>query len=60
MSFYGEPPYAHEDMCLECVEKKEKKMAKRIAIKLKIKNFTKDNWRFWIMVTIGILGLIGL
>ncbi len=60
MSFYGEPPYDDEEMCLECVEKTERKMAKRIAIKLKIKNFTKDNWRFWIMVIIGILGLIGL
>jgi len=37
MSFYGEPPYDHEDMCLECVEKKEKSEAIKTARKLKTK-----------------------
>jgi len=57
MSAYGEePPF--EDMCVECVEKKEAKEAKRNSIKLTIKNFAKDHWKFWIMLTIAIIGLI--
>lgn len=59
MSFFGEPP-EHEDMCLECVEKKENKIAKRNVLKLKIKFFLKNNWKFFITITIAILGLIGI
>jgi len=58
MSFYGEIPENFEDMCVECVEKKEKKESKRKARKLRIKNFTKDHWKFWITVTISIVALI--
>jgi hypothetical protein len=58
MSFFG-APQEHEDMCLECVEKKEKTIAERTAIKLKIKIFVKDHWYHLIALTIGILSLIG-
>lgn len=58
MSFYGEPPN-DEKMCLECAEKKEKKNDTTNAMKLKIKNFAKDHWQYWITLTIAILGLIG-
>ena len=58
MSFYGEVPYDFEDMCLECVEKKEARVAKMNARKLKIKNFAKDHWKFWITITVAIIGLI--
>ena len=57
MSFYGEPPDI-EKMCLECVEKKEKKVAKKNARNLTIKNFFKKRWTFLIMATIGIIGII--
>jgi hypothetical protein len=57
MSYYGEPPHVKE-MCLECVEKKEKEVAKRNAMKLKIKNFAKDHWKFWITVSISIVAII--
>lgn len=61
MSFYGEAPHDYEEMCLECVEKKEKKEAKKSAIKLTIKNFAKDHWKFWITATISIIAiLVGL
>jgi len=57
MSFYGdEPPF--EDMCLECLEKKEAREAKRNAIKLTIKNFAKDHWKFWITISISIVAII--
>ncbi len=59
MSFYGEPPYNDEKMCLECVEKKEKNVAKQNAMKLKIKNFVKDRWQFLFFATLGILALLG-
>ena len=58
MSFYGEPPYDHEDMCLECVEKKETRDAKTAAIKSTIKNFVKDHWKFWISTGLIITGLV--
>jgi len=58
MSFYGEPPYDHEAMCLECVEKKEAREVKRNAIKLTIKNFAKDHWKFWIGTGLIITGLV--
>jgi len=57
MSAYGhEPPF--EDMCLECVEKKEARQAKRGHIKLTIKNFTKNHWKFWITISISIVAII--
>ena len=57
MSGYGdEPPF--EFMCLECVEKKEAREAKRNAIKLTIKNFAKDHWKFWIMLVVGIIAIV--
>jgi len=60
MSFYGEPPYDDEDMCLECVERKEREVAERTAQKLKIVNFLKNNWKFWIATAIAILaGITG-
>ena len=58
MSVYGEVPNDFEDMCLECVEKKEVRDSKIAATKLKIKNFAKDHWKFWITLTIAIIGLI--
>ena len=58
MSVYGEVPNDFEDMCLECVEKKEVRDAKIAARTLKIKNFAKDHWKFWITLTIAIIGLI--
>jgi len=58
MSFYGEPPENFEDMCLECVEKKEVIVAKRNAMKLTIKNFAKDHWKFWISTGLVIIGLV--
>lgn len=61
MSFYGTYPEDYEDMCVECVEKKEKRVAKQNARKLKIKNFFKKNWKFWIGTTISIIAiLVGL
>ena len=57
MSFFGEPPEI-EEMCLECVEKKEKKESKRNARKLKIKNFAKDHWKFWIGTSLTIIAII--
>jgi len=57
MSFYGEPPYI-EDMCLECVEKKETSEAKKNATKLTIKNFAKDHWKFWITISISIIAIV--
>ncbi len=58
MSCYGEKPEDFEDMCLECVEKKEAREAKRNAIKLTIKNFAKDHWKFWITISISIVAII--
>jgi len=58
MSAYGDEPKDFEKMCLECVEKKEKKVAKRNAMKLAIKNFFKKRWTFLVLVGIGILSLI--
>ena len=58
MSFYGESPENFEDMCVECVMKKEEKESKRKARKLRIKNFVKDHWNVWLIATIGILSLI--
>lgn len=58
MSFYGEYPTDYEDMCVECVEKKEKKVAKQNTMKLKIKNFIKDHWKFWITISLTIIGMI--
>jgi len=56
MSAYGdEPPF--EDMCLECVEKREAREAKRNAIKLTIKKFIIKNWKFLIGTTIAIIGI---
>ena len=53
MSAYGdEPPL--EEMCLECVQKKEARDAK----KLKIKNFMKDHWKYWITISLTITGII--
>ena len=57
MSAYGEGP-TFEDMCLECVEKKEARETKRNAIKLTIKNFLKDHWKFWITISISIVAII--
>ncbi|MBS3923512.1 MAG: hypothetical protein KGZ37_10260 [Nitrosarchaeum sp.] len=57
MSFYGEPPNV-EKMCLECVEEKEEKTTKRNEMKLKIKNFSKEHWKFWIATIISILAII--
>ena len=54
MSFYGTVPYDYEDMCVECVQKKEARDAK----KLKIKNFMKKHWKFWISISIPIVGII--
>jgi len=57
MSAYGEePPF--EDMCVECVEKKEARDTKIIAIKSTIKNFAKDHWKFWISTGLVITGLV--
>ena len=57
MSSYGdELPF--EDMCLECVEKKEARVTKMNARKLKIKNFAKDHWKFWISTGLIITGLV--
>lgn len=58
MSFYGESPEDFEDMCVECVEKKEVREAKRNTIKLTIKNFAKDHWKFWITISISIVSII--
>ena len=55
------PQYNGKDMCSDCIEKKELRRIRREAIKLKIKNFTKDNWKFLISTTIAIIfGIIGI
>ena len=58
MSFYGEYPEDFEDMCVECVEKKEVREAKRNAIKLKTKIFLMKNWKYWISTGLIIVGLV--
>jgi len=58
MSFYGKPPYDDEEMCLECVEEKEARDAKRNARKSTIKNFAKDHWKFWISISISIIAVV--
>jgi len=57
MSYYGYES-SFEDMCLECVEKKEARVAKIIAVKSTIKNFAKDHWKFWISTGLVIIGLV--
>ena len=57
MSAYGEGP-TFEIMCVECLEKKEAREAKRNAIKLTIKNFMKNHWKFWITISISIVAII--
>jgi len=54
MSAYGFGP-TFEEMCLECVEKKETKEAKRKANKLKIKKFILKNWKFWIGIAVALI-----
>ncbi len=55
------PPTFSELICLECHTKKVAKVKKIRKIKLTIKNFAKDHWKFWITITISIvLGIIGL
>jgi len=50
-----------KDMCADCIEKKELKKRQREAIKLRIKNFTKDHWKFLISTSIAIVfGIIGI
>ena len=57
MSAYGhEPPF--EDMCVECVEKREIRDAKKNAIKSTIKNFLMNNWKYWISTGLIITGLV--
>ena len=57
-NYNEEPPTFSELMCLECHTKKVEKVKKNRKIKLTVKNFAKDHWKFWIMVTMGIVGLI--
>lgn len=57
MSAYGIGP-SFENMCLECVEKREARDAKIIAIKSTIKNFAKGHWKFWITISISIIAII--
>ena len=54
MSVYGESPENFENMCLECVQKKEARAVRN----LRIKNFIIKHWKFWITITVGIIGLI--
>jgi len=51
-------PLSAELMCLECHEKKVERERKIRKIKLKIKNFVKDHWKFWVTIIIAIIGLI--
>ena len=55
------PRYNGKDMCLDCISKELAKEEHRDFIKLKIKNFAKDHWKFWISTVIAItLGVIAL
>ena len=53
-----EPPSSSELMCLECHEKKVARERKRKARNLKIKNFAKNHWKFWISTGLIITGLV--
>jgi len=57
MTVFGDEPEDFEEMCIECYEKKESKDAKRDAIKLTIKNFMKDHWKFLISISISIVAV---
>ena len=49
-----------KDMCADCIYKAQLKEEHRQAIKIKIKNFAKDHWKFWIGTAIGIIGLFAI
>jgi len=53
--------YNGKDMCADCIEKELLKREHIEAIKIRIKNFTKDNWKFLINTGIAIIfGIIGI
>ena len=55
------PRYKGKDMCADCIEKEEQKRKRREAIKLRIKNFIKEHWKFLISTSIAIIfGIIAL
>jgi hypothetical protein len=48
-------------MCADCISKELLKRERREATKLKIENFTKNNWKFLISTGIAIIfGIIGI
>jgi len=55
---YDEKPPSFESMCMECHEKKVARVRKIRKVKLTIKNFARDHWKFWIGISISIIGLI--
>jgi len=55
------PRYNGKDMCSDCIQKEELKKQRREAIKIRIKKFAKDHWKFWISTSIAIIfGIIGI
>ena len=55
--YSNEKPPNFESMCLECYGKKTARVKKIRKVKLTIKNFAKDNWKFWILVSIAIISI---
>jgi len=55
---YDEKPPSFKLMCMECHEKKVARVKKILKVKLTIKNFVKDHWKFWITISISIVAII--
>ena len=55
---YDEKPPSFESMCMECHEKKVARVRKIRKVKLTIKNFAKDHWKFWITKSVSIVAII--
>lgn len=55
---YGEKPPSFESMCMECHKKKVARVRKIRKVKLTIKNFAKNHWKFWISTGLVIIGLV--
>ena len=57
MSTYDNPPNKPKKMCLDCVNNEKDKKKKKDTRNLKIKNFIKNNWRYWITTLLMIIVL---
>ena len=55
---YDEKPPSFESMCMECHEKKVARVRKIRKVKLTIKNFARNHWKFWITISISIVAII--